>query len=191
MMVEEDKTHQLLRQIVSGFTRHPHLQQDLMQECLLHLWKLEGEIPRRTRSWYLQGCRFHLQHCLASGRSVDSLKRAGSGAPIDVDEDDEHSALPEHHTNGELFEAVSFADVLSTLKRTLSPRERQVLTGLADGMALQEIASEFGMSYPTVLKYRRKLAELTIRLGIAQPCAPRKQNDRENPGSVQLFAQDE
>jgi len=191
MLVEDDKTSRLLQQIVAGFTRHPHLQQDLMQECLLHLWKLEGEIPRRTRSWYLQGCRFHLQHCLNSGRSVDSLKRAHSGNPIDISEDEEHSALTEHHTNSELFEAVSFADVLSTLERNLSPREGQVLSGLADGMALQEIASRFGMSYPTVLKYRRKLAEQIIRLDIAQPLSPRKQNDPPNPGSVNGLAHTE
>ncbi len=30
-------------------------------------------------------------------------------------------------------------------------------------MTLQEIASEFGISYPTVLKYRRKLTALTIK----------------------------
>ena len=191
MLVEEDKTRRLLQQIVVGFTRHSHLQQDLMQECLLHLWKLEGEIPRRTRSWYLQGCRFHLQHCLSSGRSVDSLKRAHSGNPIDIGEDEENSGLTEHHTNGELFEAVSFADVLSTLERKLGPRERQVLSGLADGMAPQEIASKFGMSYPTVLKYRRKLAEQIIRLGIGQPLAARKRNDGTDPGSVNGFAQTE
>src|SRR5258708_1854412 len=77
---------------------------------------------------------------------------------------------------------VSFGDVVSTLKREIKARERQVLSGLADGMVLREIASEFGMSYPTVLKYRRKLAALPTRLGIAQPLSSRKQNGRHKPG---------
>src|SRR5260370_15945719 len=133
MLVEGAQTRELLRKIVAGFTQDPHLQQDLMQECLLHLWKLERSRPGRTRSWYLQGCRFHLQHYLALGRSLDSLKRANGGNRIAIDGDDQEPALHEHHTNGELFETVSFADLVWTLKRQVSPRESCVLGGLADG----------------------------------------------------------
>ncbi len=176
MLVEDSAMLELLRQIVAGFTRDPDLQQDLMQECLLHLWKLESEKPGRTRSWYLQGCRFHLQHYLALGRSLDSLKRSSASNRLAIDGDDDEPALCEHHTNGEVFEAVSFADVVSTLKREINPREYHVLGGLADGMVLQEIASKLGISYPTVLKSRRKLAALTIRLGIFQPVLSLKQN---------------
>jgi DNA-directed RNA polymerase specialized sigma24 family protein len=176
MLVEDAQMLASLRQIIARFTRCPELQQDLMQECLLHLWKLERKKPGHTRSWYLQGCRFHLQHCLVSGRSLDSLKRANGVIHIDVDGNAEEPALHGHHTNGEVFEAVCFADVVSTLRYQIMPRERQVLSGLADGMMLQEIASEFGISYPTVLKYRRKIAALTIRLGIDQPPSPLKHN---------------
>src|SRR5260370_25227996 len=112
---------------------------------------------------------------------MDSLKRSGVSNRIAIDGTEEELALHEHHPNGEVFEAVSFGDVVSTLKREIKPRERQVLSGLADGMVLREIASEFGMSYPTVLKYRRKLAALTTRLGIAQPLSSRKQNGGHNP----------
>src|SRR6266446_3111635 len=137
MLVEDAPMLELLRQIVARFTRYAELQQDLMQECLLHLWKLERSRPGRTRSWYLQGCRFHLQHYLVSGRSLDSLKRTSTGTHIAIDGDDEEPALQEYHTNGEVFEAVSFADLVWTLKREIKPRERHVLGGLADGMSLQ------------------------------------------------------
>jgi len=181
MLVEDAQMLASLRQIVARFTRCPELQQDLMQECLLHLWKLERKKPGHTRSWYLQGCRFHLQHCLVSGRSLDSLKRANGVIRIDVDGGAEEPALDEHHTNGEVFEAVSFADVVSTLRYQIMPRERQVLSGLADGMMLQEIAAEFGISYPTVLKCRRKIAALTIKLGIDQAPSPLKHNGYSAP----------
>jgi hypothetical protein len=184
MLVEEAKTRELLRQIVQRFTRYPDQQQDLMQECLLRLWKLEKSRPGCTRSWYLQGCRFHLQHYLVLGRSLDSLKHSNGGNRIAIGGDDEEPALHEHHTNGELFEAVSFADLVWSLKRQIKTRECRVLGGLAAGMTLQEIASEFGMSYPTVLKYRSKLAALTTRLGIAQPLPPRKQDGRHKRGPV-------
>ena len=167
LLVENPQMREALSKIVAGFTRDPQLKQDLLQECLLHLWRLEVEKPSRTRSWYLHGCRFHLQHYLVSGRSVDSLKRAGGARRITIEGQDEETALHDPHPKGEVFETVSFEDVISTLKREIRPREWQVLSGLADGMALQEIASEFGISRPTVLKYRRKLAALTSRLGIA------------------------
>ena len=76
MLIEETQILVLLRRIVAGFTADSVLQADLMQECLFHLWKIEREKPGQTRSWYLQSCRFHLQHYLTSGRSLDSHKRA-------------------------------------------------------------------------------------------------------------------
>jgi len=45
MLVEDAQMLASLRQIVARFTRCPELQQDLMQECLLHLWKLEENKP--------------------------------------------------------------------------------------------------------------------------------------------------
>jgi DNA-binding NarL/FixJ family response regulator len=52
------------------------------------------------------------------------------------------------------------------LRHHLKPREQKVLEGLADGLVLREIASECGLSYPTALKSRRKIAEVTTKLGI-------------------------
>jgi DNA-directed RNA polymerase specialized sigma24 family protein len=179
-LVEDTQVRALLSQIVAGFTQDPQLQQDLVQECLVHLWKLEVNKPGHKRSWYLQGCRFHLQHYLSSGRSVDSLKRAGGGNRITIDGDDEEPALHDHHTNGEVLDAVCFQDVVSTLKGKIRPREWQVLKGLANGMVAKEIASEFGISRPTVLKYRRRLAALIAQLRISEPRSVLKcQGDRD------------
>ena len=50
-----------LRRIVAGFTRIEALQEDLMQESLVHLWKVQCDNPGRTKSWYLQNCRFHVR----------------------------------------------------------------------------------------------------------------------------------
>ena len=116
----------------------------------------------------LQGCRFHLQHYIAVGRSVDSLKRYGKSNYINIEDHEEEPSLNNHHTNGEVFDNVSFEDVVSTLKSQIKPREWQVLSGLVDGMALREVVAKFGISYPTAIKYRRKLATLTARLGISQ-----------------------
>src|SRR6266404_4767652 len=109
---------------------------------------------------------------------VDSPKRAQADKRIVLDENDSEAALPEYHTNGEVFEVVSFRDVVSTLANRLKPREQIVLCALAEGFSVSEIASRFEISRPTVLKDRRTIAALTIRLGISQPLLPLKQNGR-------------
>jgi len=169
MLIEDARMCESLRRIVNGFTGDPTLQQDMLQECLVCLWKIESEKPGRTRSWYLQNCRFHVQHWLAAGRSLDSHKRAHGGNRVVLNGAEEEEALNCHHTNGELFEAVSVQDLVSTLAPLLKPGERTVLRGLAEGLILREIALKSGVSYPTALKYRRRIAALAFRLGVGLP----------------------
>src|SRR5216684_3568131 len=157
-LIEDTPLQASLRQIVARFTGNPVLQEDLMQESLVHLWKIERDKPGQTKSWYLQSCQFHVRHWLAAGRSMDSPKRAHEDRRLMIDEGSSEALLPEHHTNGELFETVSFRDICSTLAKHLKPREQAVLRGLAEELAMAEIAAKFGISYPTVVKYRRKIA---------------------------------
>jgi len=173
MLIEDTKFCQLLRRIVTRFSADRVLQDDLMQECLIRIWRLEREEPGRTRSWYLQNCRFHLQHWLASGRSVDSPKRTNGDNRVTIDEVGE-----DYHTNGEFFEGISANDLVSTLAAFLKPNENALLGGLADGLVLQDIALKLKLSYPTALKYRRKIAALTIKLGISPPPPYKRQLTR-------------
>jgi DNA-binding CsgD family transcriptional regulator len=175
MLIEDASICQSLRNIIGRLRADPALQDDLMQECLIRLWKLEIEKPGRTQSWYLQSCRFHLQHWLASGRSLDSLKRANGDKRITIDGVNEELPVKDYHTNGELFESVCAGDIVSTLAGHLRPRESAVLGGLAEGLVLHDIAVKLKLSYPTALKYRRKIAALAIRLGIS-PLPPYKRS---------------
>ena len=169
-VMDDSKTCESLRMIVARITKDdPTLVDDAMQECRIRHWRLASEHPGQTKSWYLQSCRFHLQHWLASGRSVDSRKRAHGEMRITIDPANDQLPVDWYHTNGELIELVSAQDIVSTLASRLEPRESAVLRGLADGLRLQEIAVKLNLSYPTVLKYRRKIAALTIKLGISTP----------------------
>jgi len=170
---------QLLRQICARFCADPDLQQDLLQECLIHLWRMEHAKPDQTRSWYLQSCRFHIQHWLAAGRSLDNPRRSSSDKRISIDGDAEHPALKDYNTNGELFETVCFQDAVSTLEGRVGLRQRKVLKGLAEGRTLSEIASKAKLSYPTVLKYRRIIADLSTKLGMERaPASTQATEDR-------------
>jgi DNA-directed RNA polymerase specialized sigma24 family protein len=169
MLIDDARICQSLRKIVTRLSADPALQQDLMQECLLHLWKLESAEPGRTCSWYLQSCRFYLQHWLASGRSLDSLKRANGDNRVSIDSVSDTFLVDGAGTNGELVEMVSARDIVSALARRLKPCESALLGGLADGMVLNDIAVKLKLSYPTALKYRRKIAAMTVKLGISPP----------------------
>jgi DNA-directed RNA polymerase specialized sigma24 family protein len=171
-LIEEARIQKTLRRIISRLTANSALRDDLMQEALVRLWKLGVEQPGRTRSWYLQNCRFHLLHWLESGRSLDSLKRANGDKQITLAGVGDELVDP-HPADDPLFEVVSARDLISTLAGHLQPCEKAVVGGLADGLRLHEIAGRLNLSYPTVLKYRRKIAALTLKLGICAPTRPR------------------
>jgi DNA-binding CsgD family transcriptional regulator len=163
MLINDASFRDEVRKIANGFTKNAALQEDLQQEAMIHAWRVETDKPDRTRSWYLQSCRFHLQHWLALGRSVDSLKRVTVDTCVVIDE----AELHEYHTNGECFESVSFQDLVMTLSTRLRPAENRVLQGLVNGMRLREVARITGLSYPTALKYRRRIADLVNALELS------------------------
>ncbi len=117
----------------------------------------------------MQNCRFHVQHWLALGKSLDSPKRARGENRISLGDYGAESVLEDYNTNGELFESVSFQDVVLTLSSHLKPPEQKVLHGLAEGFVLRDVAAKAKLSYPTALKYRKKIAGLSVKLGIAPP----------------------
>src|SRR5438874_656309 len=142
MLIEDASICQTLQKIVSKLTTDSALRDDLMQECLIRLWKLENEEPGRTRSWYLQNCRFHLQHWLELGRSLDSPKRTSGDTRVTIDGINDELPVDTYHTNGELLELVSARDIVSTLSGHLKPCENAVLGALADGLLLNDIVDK-------------------------------------------------
>ena len=166
-LVEEARVREKLHKIITTLTADRALHDDLMQESLIHMWRTENEKPGHTRSWYLQNCRYHLLHWLSSGRSLDSPKRCKCDQRVSIDVFDDGLPSDGYHTNGELFAEVCVNDIVSTLARQLKPCEIVVLTGLADGLRLREIAVRLKRAYPTVLAYRRKIARLALRLGLS------------------------
>jgi hypothetical protein len=164
MDIDDPRTWSVLRKIVASLSDNLTLQQDLVQECAVHLCRVERDQPDRTTSWYVLSCRFHAQHWLALGRSVDSFKRASQRATHQIDGvvDDEFSEA--NHTNGDVMEQICARDLAATLLCRLGPREQMVFRGLAAGSTLREIASDHEMSYPTALRSRRKIARLVGEL---------------------------
>jgi DNA-binding NarL/FixJ family response regulator len=165
-MIDDERVLDTLRRIVNTLARDVSARDDLMQEALIHLWRSEKASPGQSHSWYLQGCRFRLQHYLACGRSLDSIKRRCN--QLLLRDEEESTELFEHLCrNGEQYDCASARDIMGTLARWLRPCECEVLECLADGLSNVEIARKLSLSTPTVTKYRRRIARIAVRLDIS------------------------
>jgi RNA polymerase sigma factor (sigma-70 family) len=179
MLVDEPSIKDSLSRIARRMVSNAALHEDLLQEALMHLWLIEARRPGQTRSWYLHSCRFHLQHYLASGRSVDSRKRRHREVRLSF-ENDEITSMPDHFDADTAFLAqVCAREMMSLLSNQLKPRAQAILTCLSDGMGTREIARKLRISHPTVIKYRRKIAALALKLGISAPPSNGHNNHRK------------
>jgi DNA-directed RNA polymerase specialized sigma24 family protein len=155
--------------MVRRLTANLALREDLLQEALIHLWLTETRRPGQTKSWYLQSCKYHLLHYLASGRSVDSGKRR-AGQYFASQAGDEWDSVPEESDSGNsVLTWVSARDIISLLSPQLLPHEKAVLYCFADGLGPREIGRKLNMSHTMVIKHRRKIASLFHRLELPKP----------------------
>jgi DNA-directed RNA polymerase specialized sigma24 family protein len=162
MLIEDANTRSRLSRMVRNLTSNATLHDDLMQEALTHLWLEESRLPGQTQSWYVQSCKFHVQHCLQAGRSIDSGKRREGHVPISYQEENgELVALGV--TDSVAFSHTSEREAVNWLLARLQPMERIVLHHLAEGWGVREIARQLNVSHPTIVKCRRKIADLLRR----------------------------
>jgi len=164
MLVDEPSTREVLRRLIQKLASSPALWDDLLQEALIHLWMIEARRPGQTRSWYLQSCKFHLLHYLASGRSVDSNKRRDGQIHHDLQADDPYDLYDLIDPGASVLSCVSARELLSLLSGHLLPHERDVLHCLADGLGPREIGRRLNISHTMVIKHRCKIASLLSRL---------------------------
>ena len=168
MFFEEPETQRVLSRIVAHVNSDPAWHDDLMQEGTIHLWRLEGERPNQSRSWYLQNCQFHLRHHLALGRSIDSWKRQEyyiSFPPEADDDEPECASLDESITTA--ISEIDAEEILRRLRTRLTLSQQRVLGWLAEGFSSREIGLRLGVSHKAVLKQRYKIAAAARELGIA------------------------
>ena len=163
MFFEDSNVERLLRGLVRRCTGPAGLQEDLAQEALLCLWRLELQRPGQRRAWYLQGCRLHLQNYLRAGRSIDSTKRSG-GQEFETFTAEE-PVIDLLETDGAVWEEIYARDLIEILSSQLNTAGRKVLFSLAEGMTDREIARRLGTSHTAVGKWRRKIALLAVACG--------------------------
>src|SRR5713226_9243290 len=139
MFVDEVSTRESLVRMIRKTTANAALRDDLLQEALIHLWITEIGRPGQTESWYLQSCKFHLLHYLASGRSIDSAKRRGSQLYFETDGEDGAGFIERAEPDNSVIGWVSAREIISLLSPRLLPQEKAVLGCLAEGLGPREI----------------------------------------------------
>src|SRR5437773_1334287 len=115
MLVDDVAIRESLIRIIRKVTANGALRDDLLQEALIHLWLTEARRPGQTKSWYLQSCKYHLLHYLASGRSVDSGKRRASQLQGVADFEMEPEFPDQSEEDNSVFGWVSARDIISQL----------------------------------------------------------------------------
>jgi DNA-directed RNA polymerase specialized sigma24 family protein len=167
MLIESRAVLASLDRIVGHFISDASLREDFRQEAIVHLWRMEAQIPGQTISWYLQHCRYHLQHVLASGKSVDALKRS-SGRLQDGDPGRSEQSLPEaaQQSGEDVFGEVSANELTALLMGQLGPRQQEVLKKLAEGFTINEISLQLGLTHQAISKHRQCIATTAEKLGL-------------------------
>ncbi len=165
------ETASTLLRVVAALTPDRFLQEDLLQEAVIHLWQLCNQRPGQSPSWYFKSCQLYLLNLLRKGRSIDSFKHHQSRVRL-VDpaaDDSTESGLNElaDHSGSEesVFAQVCARDILSSLYQWLDAPDRLILDHLADGLSAREIAFRLQLSHTTVLKRQRKIASVAVSLG--------------------------
>ncbi len=167
MMFSDEAFRQRLRSMIEALPCRSDNREDLHQEVLIHLLDLERKRPQQSASWYLQACRFHANHVLSQGRSVDSPKRSNRQVPLPEDPDEADEMLnPPANRNGLFFSSVSANNIEELLARRLSRTERKIQALLVEGFSLREIGVRLGISHTAVLLCRTRIAEAARRLGL-------------------------
>src|SRR5262245_5019492 len=160
----EAHIRRVLDSIIRRMTPNAALRDDLLQEAMLHLWLKEDSRPGQTASWYSQSCRFHLQHYLNSGKSIDSARRWRDQFQIDHNVNDDEVLGEPADSGNSVLTFVCAREIISLLKRHLSLQEQEVLDCLSDGMGAREISRKLKLSHTMVIRHRRKIASLFTRL---------------------------
>src|SRR5437899_2284716 len=116
---------------------------------LLHLVRVETDLPGRTASWYITSCKFHARSYLQRGRSVDSIKRGGNLVPFGPDCDEangEFDGCLDATDPVDLHAELVMQDLVKLLNVRLTDVQQKVLSFLMHGLGAREIGRELSLS---------------------------------------------
>jgi DNA-directed RNA polymerase specialized sigma24 family protein len=166
-LCEQPAVRDQLWAIVARLECHPASwdREDLFQEALLQLWRIEQTRPAQSASWYLQNVAFRLRDLVKAGRSLDSAKRHSRRVELRSDEADEawEATAAGKKDLDPMYQ--SYADDLrEELRRRLNGVNAGVFDLLLQGFGTREIARRVRVAVGTVVGCRQAIAILARAL---------------------------
>lgn len=189
MFWNDNRALRMLRGVIARLPAEGAMTDDLFQEAVIDLWTQECKNPGQGLSYYLRGCWLNARNSLRLGRSIDSPKRSCNRQLLDAKRVPEAFHFPELVAT-DPFDMVVVDELLELIGLRLTPREREVLLLLADGMNDTEIARRLHLSRAGAAKRRRKIALVAMTLGIrpistnSKSSASRIRNGKVRPRKV-------
>lgn len=135
-----------------------------MQEMLIHLGLSEAKLPGNTHSWHIKGCEFHGRDYLNRGRSINSLKRQNNLLPLGEEDDESVWSYVEAVDPVDLRSELIVRDIVGLMAPQLTDTQQLILSLLMHDCGVCEIARELCVSHPTIIKNRKKIAQIASRL---------------------------
>lgn len=128
---------------------------DLYQEALFHLWNdfRAGKLMDKTDSYILQGCYFHLRNCIRKineKTNTLSLESMLDGRDGDGFED---SLLNKYIIQDDMRKRMDDKLLAGSIQNNgFSPKEKEILVFLSNGLTTREIGGRLGVSHVSVVK---------------------------------------
>ena len=140
------------KHLLSGF----HDEDDLYQEMCLYLWQeySQGLPIGINEAYVIKGCEFHILNYLRKGRkrfrfvSIDEPLSAEGETLKDIIADPRSMSLTD------LDNRLTIDDIKS---KNLTAKEKKVLSLLAQGHTVMEIATQLGISHVMVIKHKKSI----------------------------------
>jgi len=155
---EYESLLQALSVLVHNLQVAPGRTDELIQVALIHFWEKLVEHPGQRRRWYLQSCRFYLQHRIRHDRTDRAFGQAQQ-----VSDQEMENALG---VDNSLFSTVAFRDTRRVLLAALHGRARFVFRYLALGLKVGDIAERLHCTHQNVTYYLSEIADVAGTLGI-------------------------
>jgi RNA polymerase sigma factor (sigma-70 family) len=173
---EVDIINHVVRDFLSTRERRPDLElEDLVQECLIHWWT---QRPRYTQSrgssmeTFLR--RVVTAKLLDLERRIKAQKRGQGRIPMSLDQplaEDEPDGDTLGDTVADLADTARDATTrvaLSQALSRLSPRQRQLISGLAAGDSMSQISQSLGIPRPTLYDELNRIRQIFRDEGLNQ-----------------------
>ena len=171
MHIDSARTRRVIKAIAARMTRDAALRDDLFQEAVIRLWSLQQRRPGQSKSWYLQGCKLHMLNYMNRGRSVDSPLHVTNCVSTNIDDllhagVSNEEIVENSETETSLESGICARDIIMVLNSRVNLMESDIISYLAQGFRMREIARTLGVSHVCVVKHRRNIAKIAIDLGI-------------------------